>query len=351
MNQYSVPRTPKGKVVVCSLAAAIFGLLYPLLLMLRLFIPVLTPSFSAMIVIALYAAAGFAPVITFGAAMLVSCAVGFGPLIGIAALPVIAVPVVVTVLGIRGKLPFFRQMSRAIVANILGTVLSVTLAAVVFGTDMIASLINEMQAIFEQMMPMLWEAQGSLFESAGIQITYDEFASMQFDALKVLQQYYETYLPGNLLTGAAITAVISVLWGNWLSARRGAATTDSFIGLCDWYLPSNMTFGMLMTLVVALVISRTAIAGAQTTWIAVSSLVEFAFVVQGFAAMDRRQKAAGASRKRRTGLIVLFCILGAMTSGAAVLNIYFVMAIAGAGSALFGRRGAARMLIDKNKEK
>jgi len=351
LNQYYDLRPSKGKVVVNSMLAAIIGLIYPLLLMCRLFFPVLMPCVSSIFVVALSAAAGIVPAIAFGAAMLISCAVGFGPVIGIAALPVCAVPVVMTILGIRKKFPFFRQMSRAIVANIVGTVLSVAIAAAVFGTDMIATLMREMQSMFEQMMPMLWEAQGSLFESAGIQITYDQFASMQFDALKVLQQYYETYLPGNLLTGAAITAVISVLWGNWLSARRGEATSDSFVGLSEWYLPSNMTYGMLMTLVVGLVISRTSIAGAQTTWVAVSSLVKFAFVVQGFAAMDRRQKAAGASRRRRVGMIILFCTLGALTSGAVIMNFYFIVAVAGAASALFGGHGALRAWMEKNKDK
>lgn len=349
MNQYYVPKPSKMKIVTCSLVAAVIGLLYPLLLMLRLFIPVLLPCFSTMLIVALSAAAGIAPAVVFGAAMMTSSAVGLGPVIGIAALPVSIVPVVVTVLGIRRKEPFFRQLTRASVANIVGTVISVAIAAVIFGTDMIASLMNEMQAIYEQMIPVLWEAQGSLFESAGIRLTYDEFASMQFDALKILQQYYETYLPGNLLTGAVITAVVSVLWGNWLTARRGEATKDSFVGLCEWYLPSNMTFGMLMTLVVALVISKTSITGAQTTWVAVSSLVQFAFIVQGFSAMDRRQKAAGASVRRRAGMVILFCVLGAITSGTVVLNFYFVMALAGAGSALFGSHGAVRMLIEKNK--
>lgn len=350
MDYSYTPKPSTGKIVFSTVLAVIIGALYPLWLTVQLIFPTLTPCFPVIFVVALYAAAGIAPAIGFCAAVLPSTLLGFGPALGVAALPVCLVPVVVSVLGIRARRPFFSQMSRSIAAGMIGTVLSIVIAALGFGTDMIGQLMAHVQGAFEEMMPALWSVQESLFASYGIELTYEEYATAYFDALRILEQYYELYLPGNLLTGAAMTSLIAVFWGNWLKARRGEITQESFVSLSGWYLPGNMTIGILLTLVVGLIVSKMNITGGNTAWIAVTTLAQFAFCVQGFAALDRRQKDTGASRKRRTFIAVMFLVLGLMTNNGSVLSLFFLLALAGAGSALFGRRGAVRLWMEKNKE-
>lgn len=349
MDYSYTPKPSVGKVIFSTAFAVILGALYPLMLMVQLIFPVLMPCFAVMLITALYAAVGIAPVIGFCATVLPSTFLGFGPVLGAAALPVCLIPTAVAILGIRGRKPFFGQMSRAIAAGMGGTVLSIVIAALAFGTDMVGQLMAQVQAAFEEMMPSLWSVQESLFASYGIQLTYEEYTAAYFDALKILERYYELYLPGNLLTGAAMTSMLAVFWGNWLKAKRGESTPESFAGLCDWYLPGNMTIGILLTLVVGLVISKMDVTGGNTAWIAVTTLAQFAFCVQFFAALDRRQKAIGASRKRRIFSAVMFVLLGMLTNNGTVLSLFFLMPLAGAGSALFGRKGVIRVWIEKNK--
>jgi len=167
-----------------------------------------------------------------------------------------------------------------------------------------------------------------------------------------MQSYYESNLLANQFAGAIWTAALAVLAGNWLLARRGEATTESFKGLFEWYLPANVTKGLLMMLAVSALLLNFSIRGNVALYIIVSRIVLTAFVIQGFAANDRRMRRNGASRGRRQGAVVLLVLLEALLGNALLgLDVFALLAIAGGGSALFGSRGAARPMIDHIKEK
>ena len=65
-----------------------------------------------------------------------------------------------------------------------------------------------------------------------------------------------------------------------------------------------------MTLLAAWIVTGTAIPGGAIAWCAISALAQVAFVVQALAACDRRIKARGATRGRRTATVVLILLAG-----------------------------------------
>ena len=74
-------------------------------------------------------------------------------------------------------------------------------------------------------------------------------------------------------------------------------------------------------------------------------------MIQALAAIDRRLKAQGSGRGRRTAMTVLMIVAG-MLSGEWFfgLDLFGIVALAGCASALFGRRGAARPIVEKIKK-
>ena len=76
-------------------------------------------------------------------------------------------------------------------------------------------------------------------------------------------------------------------------------------------------------------------------------LAEVAFVVQALAAIDRRLKARGSTRGRRTAAVVLILLAGVLLSG---LGVFELLMLAGGASALFGSHGAARPIVEKIKK-
>lgn len=351
MNGRIETRPSVGRIVFSSIVALIVGALHPFLMIYQVMLPMTIPCISTMVAVALYASAGLIPVVLLAVAALAVSVLGLGPALTVASLPLFAVPAVVVIAGVRKLQPFFRQLRTGMVACVAGVVASVLLAAMFYGTDMMAAMMAKLESIFEVMMPEIWKFYGPTLAASGVEVSYEEFASTFYTVLKVMQQYYVLYLPANLLTGAALTGMIAPLWGNWISARRGNVTAESFKGLHEWFLPSNMTFGILMTLAAGFALSLTSVRGAQTTWHAVSQLAELAFGVQALAANDRRMKENGSTRGRRTFMAVILALF-AWIFRLPLLGVTLsaILAVPGCASALFGRRGALRSWVNRNRD-
>ena len=180
--------------------------------------------------------------------------------------------------------------------------------------------------------------------------TYEEFTALFYSMLRLVKIYYETYLAADLLSGAIWTAALSTLWGNWLAARRGMATKESFAGLHEWRLPANLTWGILMTLAAAFVLKYTSVPGVGAAWAAVEKLSMTAFTLQALGANDRRLKSGGASVSRRVTSVVLLMVLGGVAVPMVLgWSVTTLLGVIGAVSAVFGRYGALRPWIDKHK--
>ena len=340
-----------GKVVGCTILAVVLGVLAPLALMLQVMMPMPALSVTVLLAAALCVVGGLIPAAVLGVVALVGTLVGLGPAATVIAAIMCGPPAVVIIHGIRQKKPFFRQMFSGVAVCMACVIAAVLMAGALFGGDMIEKAVDFVRAAFEQQQDVLWASVQEMLGGVGGGVTQADFTGAYYDALNLMEAYYEYSLLANLLTGAAMTGVIGVLWGNWLAARRGEVTPESFRGLGEWYLPSNLTLGLLMMLLFSAILKGTSFAGGTTVWVIVSGLARVAFVIQALAAVDRRLKAQGSTRGRRTAMVVLVIVAGALSGDWFFgLDLFGIVAIAGCASALFGRRGAARPIVDRIKK-
>lgn len=346
MNSTARYKPSATKVVLFSLLALVIGALHPLLLTYQTLLVIwLLPCIGVIAAVVLYAAAGMAPAICLGVSAIVSSylrTTGLGPELATATLPLTVFPAVVAILGLRARKPFFAQLRNAVLAQLGGALAAIAICALFFGSDMISQFMNLIRELANQQLPSIYELYRPIWASQGVNVTYETFLGMFNDVLFQLQTYCELNLPASILRNAALTGVISVLWGNWVLARHGEATAESFRGLADWHMPSNMTIGLLISLGACLILRSTGIGSADIAWTTVGALVSLAFCVQLAAANDRRLKAAGASHGKRTTLGILLYVLISLIPIARTFA-----AFAGAASALFGRQGAVTQRMNK----
>jgi len=349
LEQTIKPRRSVGKIVIGIVIAVILGVLHPFTLVFQVMMP-LSVSIMTMAAAVLYVYGGLIPAATLCTVGTLLAFLGYGPQTGAATLPLIVLPAAVIIFGIRAKKPFFEQMKLGQAAGILGAVAAMALITLFFGDEFVSLVVAQVKDTFEMMKDLMLEAV-NIYLPAESAISMEEFSGIYYDMFRLMQEYYESNLLANLISGAVYTVAISVLWGNWLAARRGEATTESFRGLCDWFLPSNLTWGLLLMLICSALLLQFPVRGNAEVWAIVSSLCGTVFSIQGFAALDRRMKAGGSSGKRRTTMIVLLVLFGSYaTQMITGMTIFSIMALVGGASAAFGRNGAARPWINKIKE-
>lgn len=328
-----------------SLVALLFGFLHLFLTPFQ--ITTAVPFVTTLISVPLYIGGGIVPL-----ALLAICSIGatafvWGIPFALVTFPAYVVPASVMLYMICTKKPFFKQLAVALLAALLSAGVSIVLATVVYGSDMIAKAVEMLRPTIDMVIPMLWTNYESVFESAGVTITYDEFVTMYNEFIMLAQNSCELSLLSNVLTGASITVLAGEMWGNWLLARRGEASSENFKGLADWHLPQNMILGMGLTLIVGLLVKDSSIRGAQIAWKALSSLVSLACFVQAIAALDRNSKRKGIAvgrRRFRVGLAIFVTIIGGS-------SIYSIFVMIGALSALFGHQGVVTNWKNRQNQK
>ncbi len=338
-----------ARIVTCSIIALILGALQAIAFIFQVMLPMPSISIAMMVSVALFSYSGMIPAGIMIAASIGSSLYGLGMLPGLVSLVTWVVPAVITMVGISQKRPFFDQLMCSVIAAVGMIALAVVAAALYAGSDLITTIVDQMRDIFEIQKDLLWETTQSMFNSAETTVTIDDYTQMYNQIFNTFESYYDYYLLSNLLCGAIISSLVAVLWGNWLQARQGEATRDSFCGLSEWFLPVNITYGLILSFAAAYIISKTSLSVGQTVWIVVRDITKLIFTIQAFAAMDRRMRSKGAGRGRRTTVIVLIIILGMLFGNVLIISVYELLAIVGCASALFGRKGALRSRIDASK--
>ena len=344
------PRLSVGKIILGTVLALLTGALFPVLAMYQALLPMAVPGVATMVSVALAVSYGWGFVALLWIVGLAMALFGMGPALAAAAMLMCGAPSAVIILSIRKRQPFFAQLRSALAACLCGTVLAVVVAAAFYGSDMVGRLMEEFQKLYESILPQLWESYRDVLRAAGTMTTYEEFTAPFYSMLRLVKIYYETYLAADLLSGAIWTAALSTLWGNWLAARRGMATKESFAGLHEWRLPANLTWGILMTLAAAFALKDTSVPGVGAAWAAVEKLSMTAFTLQALGANDRRLKSGGASVSRRVTSVVLLMVLGGVAVPMVLgWSVTTLLGVIGAVSAVFGRNGALRPWMDKHK--
>ena len=327
------------KIVFFSLIALVIGALHPILLMYQTLLLAWLPYVYVIAAALLYAGGGIIPAAIMGVVGIAGAYWSMSPTIATVTLPLTVLPAVVIVLGIRARKPFFIQLRNALIAAVAGALLAIVLAIALIGGDMVSQFMDVLRSISDGAMPSLYEIYLPVLKSRDASVTYEQFLAAYREVLATMQILYETNLAGAVLADSIVTALIAALWGNWISARHGDATAESFIGLAGWHMPSNMTIGLLLALAAGGILAAIGMRGAEIAW------ASLAFCVQLFAANDRRLKSAGATRGRRTGMGILLYVLILIVPIAKMLA-----PLIGAASALFGRTGAVTLWKQKHDQ-
>ena len=349
MNQFSGVRPTHGKIVLSGILAAFFAFVQPWALTFQLILPMPGIGLYVIMTAILYAWCGILPVAVLTLLGSFFIMITFGMANAVILLPMTLLPAWAIMTGLRSRDAFFGQLKRVLICSLAGTSAAVVLAGIVHGQDMIASLLSVFVDFFEQNKAVLIE-QVREMGGFGDQLTLELFEEAYSEFFKSMQSYYEQYLIANQLSGAIWTSASAVLLGNWLLARRGEATSESFKGISEWHLPSGVTLGLLLMLAVSAILLNFPIRGNTALFVIVCSLNRTAFAIQGFAANDRRMRAQGASRSRRRGIVILIVMIQLMGVQVLGIDAFTLLALAGGCSAMFGRKGSARPAIDRIKE-
>ena len=338
-------RVPGRKLAVGIILAVLIGALTPVVTVLEMTFLMPVVLLSGVFMVFLFCYAGQLPAWLYMIVQLASTGVLLGQRFMLMLLAAGSVPAIVSIRLIARKRPFFEQMKVSVAVCLLGILAAVVIAYNGFGGNMIERLAEVLKRQFDQMPDAFFTPFVDMVNSALSTGNFPDVSAMTVESyraqiggfLNLMSEVYQQSLPGALLSGAALTGVLSVTWGNWLRARRGLATDESYIGPTRWFLPRNVTLGITLMWLAAYVISKTGYAQGQTVYYTVYSLATLAFFVQALGAVDRFFFRRGVPDGRRRALVIIALILGLVFQ----LFNTFMFAI-GAGSALFGTHGAVK---------
>lgn len=354
MSQNRVDRVPAGKMIAGIIIAVLAGVLFPFITLIEM--ATLSPVVltAGVLVVFLQCFAGWIPAALLIVLQLVSTGFFMGNVLMGMMLLASVIPAILILRGIHLKKPFFEQMRNGLVFSVGGMILAVFVAYLCFGSDMIAQMMDALRAQFDLMpdeliMPFVDTINSALSMMNGgtaqtQAITVETYRAQVMGVFDLLQEAYSQSLPGTLLTGAVIFGGVSVLWGNWMKARRGLATPESFIGMSRWYLPGQITAGLLFLWVVSYFIVMSGSLSGETVYITIYLLIHLAFTVQALASFDRRFLKRGIPAGRRYLFVALILLASQIVS---FLNT--ALFLYGAASALFGSKGAFRLWMQKHQ--
>ena len=344
MTSNDPSRVSGGKLALGIVLALIVGALTPLITVLEMSVlmPVVLPGGVFMVFLFCYA--GPLPAWLFTIVHLAAAGVLLGERFLLMLLVSGTVPALVCMRLIVLKKPFFDQMKLGVATSLAGMLAAVTVAYMSFGGNMIERMADMLKAQFALMPDAFFAPFVDMINSAmstgipGVKVmTVQSYRAQVSGILDLMSEVYQKSLPGALLSGAALTGVLSVLWGNWLRARRGLATEASYVGPTRWFLPRNVTLGLTLMWIAAFILSETRYAQGETVYFTVYSLASLAFFIQALGAIDRFFFRRGMPDGRRRALLVIALILGLLFRF--INTLLFAI---GAGSALFGSHGAFR---------
>ena len=349
MDSRQVVSVSKGRLAGNLLLAVLLGALMPLIMIVPVsaLLPVL--MLPGILAVRVQARVGWGPAIVLLAVSLASTFAFMGQTMALMLAVAAALPAAVVIRGIARKRPFFEQTRVGVIAYGLGLLCAMLIAWLAFGGGMVARLVEQMRLEFARipdsaLRPLARELNAALSLSGQGAYTADSMRGMLEGTLEWMQQTYARMLPGTLLSGALLSGVISVLWGNWTQARLGLSTNESFVGMSRWFLPAQLTWGLLALWGAGFVLSAAGYNGGATVYATVCAIAGAAFVIQAMAALDRRMLRAGRETGRRRILITLLCVAALLLPDAAV-----VFAVVGALSALFGSHGALRRFFNRDE--
>ena len=342
-REVAVAESGRGPLLGSVVLALIVGALLPIVALLQISLLVPTLMLGGILAAHLGTKAGWIPVVVLAAAAAVSAGLTMGGTVAVVLIVASLAPSVIVVFGATGKRPFFEQMNAGVIAFVGALLAAMLIAYTAFGSGMVAKFVDVLRAEYNRMpdaalQPMVDAVNAMLPVAGGVRgqsMTVTAFRGQLSGVLDLMQQTYAQVMPGALLSGAILSGVLSVLWANWTMARRGMATSESFVGMSGWFMPAHIALGALGLWAVGLILLLSGSANGTTIYMTIAQTAGAAFAVQALCALNRRMLRADRPLSRRRLLIGLL--------GAAALLIRSVgaaLAYVGVASALFGSHGA-----------
>ena len=342
MNNYPAGSLPKGKIIWGSVLAILLGALVPLAATLGVLAlsPLLLIGGVVLVVLQCYG--GWIPAGLYTGVSLAGSAWLLGAQPTLILTVAMFLPAAFALQGILLKQPFFEQLRASIIDHMAGLLAGLLVAYTAYGAGMVTKLMDGVRAQFALMpdaafAPFVEMVNATLsggLSGAGV-VTVDTYRASIKGMLDLMERTYGQTLPGMLLCAALISAVLTVLWGNWRMALRGLATEQSFVGMSRWFLPANVSIGALVLWVVGYVLTLTSYAESATVYTTIYLVFRQIFSIQALASTDRRLIRRGMSTARRRTLLVLAFIAGQLFE-----LMSLVLLVHGLASAMFGSNGA-----------
>ena len=324
------------------LLALLLGAAAPLLTVLEasLLMPVIV--LSGVFMVFLYGWAGRLPAWVFMTVQLCTASAVSGPFL---LMPLAAgcLPAMATARLIGARRPFLETLRLSVAFYLADLLAALAVAYFSFGGNMIGRLMDAVQAQMAQM-PDAYYAPivENLTLTGAKSLTVAQVRQQLSAVMEQAKLIYETALPGKLIAGATASGVLSALWGSWLMARLGMATDESYIPLTRWFLPAQVSAGLMLVWITAFAVAQTGYAAGASVDEAAFDLVELAYGIQALAAIDRFFYHRGMPDRVRRGWVVAAAVLGLVIPAAAE-----ALFLVGMGSAMFGSHGAFKNRFNK----
>ena len=341
-----------GKVIWGCVLAALLSLIIPFATVLGAAVlwPVL--MLSGIFLVFLQCYGGWLPAGLFVALSMVSSLYTSGQELMWMNLVASILPGMITLKRVQDRSPFFETLGTALIAYVGGVVAAAFIANRVFGGDLIAKAMDmvrdSVRLMPDNFIAAFVDALNSTLSANGLDaeaaFTVESYRAQMLAAVDLMQQTYTAILPATLLTGSALSAVLSTLWGSWTLARTGRATNESFAGMSRWFLPGYASLGALGFWIVGYVLSNTDSQVGGYVFVVINYLAGMLFIIQGLSALDRRMLARDRSLRARRITIWLLAI------GSLLISLLStVLVVGGIGSALYGSHGCVRLWLEKKK--
>lgn len=267
------------------------------------------------------------------------------------ALIVLVLPGLVGCVLLEKKVPFFKRMAISILtqtAAFLGCLCVVYLG---FGIDLVDALVDLISAAVAWMSDEVLTAflqnlaaTGMLNEEAiellsGGVVTGEQLTQIFEQAFDTMRYLYKQTMPAIVLNSGLLSGVLTTMIPGLICARRGDSPETDYVPISGWFMPSRAVSGLAVCMIASYALQWMEVSGAEAVTMVFGTVGGTMLVIQGIAAISRGLKQNGMKRGKRIAMIV-----------AGLVFAYSFIEIAGAASALFGRKGAVSCWVRRKME-
>lgn len=255
-------------------------------------------------------------------------------------------PSAIVIRGLSWRVPFGKQLRQALISQIVCIVLALACAYLLAGGQLIEVLLGKLRELTEPFAGGVDYVLGQLYGIEGMPsapsveqladgLLSQEQRAYYLDVLfSDLESALALYSPGYLLGASVITSVLAVAWPSRIIHRKMKEDEHpAYVPLARWFLPWNVSLGLLLMLLVSCVLYALGVSGCDIVCLTLQLILMAAFRVQAAAALERLFTQLHWKPWLRALIIALVMVLAGQYA------FYY-----GAFSALFGSAGAFRQI-------